>query len=75
MKMKMKKKNEDLVEKCYNYHFHWSKFLIFERHHCEKAKEILKNIDSDNTPFSPDPQFRTLIFKISMGDIMSVVFL
>ena len=31
-----KEKNEDLVEKGYNYHFHWSDFLILERHHCEK---------------------------------------
>jgi len=36
-KMKMKKKkNEDLVEKCYNFHFHWRDSLIPGDHHCEE---------------------------------------
>ena len=33
------KKDEDLVEKCYNYHFHCSDYLILGRHHCEKITQ------------------------------------
>ena len=32
----MKRKNEILVEKCYNYHFYWSDSLILEGYYCEK---------------------------------------
>ena len=32
-------KNEDLVENCYDYHFHWSDSLILERHQCEKIPQ------------------------------------
>ena len=40
MKMKMKKKkNEDLIEKGYNYHFYWRDSLILEHYHCEKISQ------------------------------------
>jgi len=29
-------KNEDLVERCYNFHFHWRDSLILGDHHCEE---------------------------------------